>query len=249
MSYILNALKHSESLRTRSDVPHIDTQQEFVELHQQRMEGRHWKGLALLVAGALLASLAAWLLRSPPDEPVVPASVPMAPVAKEAPPSAPTAVIDEPAPPAEAAPGVSTLQGMAGVRIQVEDEETQAAPLALELPVRAGRVPAAVAAPAQRQVAPPVAVSPPADAVEPPADELGDAQHWKKLPSAIQKQLRDMAFNAHVYSANPSSRFIRVSGRTLHEGDALNAELRLQQITRDGLVFTYRNGRYWLRLN
>ncbi|MNG24445.1 hypothetical protein D3C84_1091680 [compost metagenome] len=58
-----------------------------------------------------------------------------------------------------------------------------------------------------------------------------------------------MAFTAHIYSADPAARFIRVSGRTLHEGDQLSADLHLQQITRDGIVFSYRGDKFWFGFN
>ncbi|WP_031302807.1 general secretion pathway protein GspB, partial [Pseudomonas sp. EGD-AK9] len=83
-----------------------------------------------------------------------------------------------------------------------------------------------------------------------PADpRLRDVAHWKGLPSGVQRQLRELGINAHVYSSDASARFIRAGGRTLREGDRLNAELRLQFITRDGIVLGYQERKYWMRLN
>ncbi|MNG39973.1 hypothetical protein D3C84_1283450 [compost metagenome] len=61
--------------------------------------------------------------------------------------------------------------------------------------------------------------------------------------------MRELGINAHVYSADSSARFIRAKSRSLHEGDRLTDELQLQQITRDGIIFSYQSGKYWMRLN
>jgi hypothetical protein len=124
----------------------------------------------------------------------------------------------------------------------------------LELPERAGRVAAQPAPPSALSAsfeAPRVPIPQRRELEEgaPQGADLGDVAHWKNLPSAVQRQLRELGINAHVYSTDSKLRFIRASGRSLREGDRLSAELRLQQITRDGMVFTYQDGKYWMRLN
>ena len=159
--------------------------------------------------------------------------------------------------PAAQVPGLQQLQDVAGLRVQLEEPSpplSEPAPVQLQLPERVGRVAA--------QPAPPPALTASIEAPRvpipqrreldesvPQGAELGDVAHWKNLPSAVQRQLRELGINAHVYSADSNLRFIRASGRSLREGDRLSAELRLQQITRDGMVFTYQDGKYWMRLN
>ncbi|MFZ3204831.1 MAG: hypothetical protein WA161_13260, partial [Pseudomonas sp.] len=61
MSYILNALKHSESQRNRGEIPHIDSQPEFGKVQSRKWTEHLWKWLALAALVALLLSLA-WML-------------------------------------------------------------------------------------------------------------------------------------------------------------------------------------------
>lgn len=250
MSYILNALKHSENQRNRGEIPHIDSQPEFVKAPANRWSERTWKWLALTLVLILLVGLV-WLRAGE-----APSTPEQAPAGAEAPAAAP-----EPAPPPaqQQAPGLPALENMAGVRIRLDDApavETQppvpgmreSPRIVLELPLSGGVTP---------RPAPPVAPAPAADAPlaapvvreTAPAETLSGVSHWKTLPSEAQQQLRELAFTAHVYSGDAAARFIRVSGRTLREGDRLNAELQLQQITRDGVVLGYRGDKFWFGFN
>ena len=272
MSYILNALKNSENQRNRGEIPHIDSQPEFVKALSGRFGERAWKWAALLAVTALLLSLG-WarfggdksVISEPlPAKPApaelavpapLPAKPPLAELAAPAPapqlPTVPTVVE-----PQERAPGLPALQDMAGVRIRLEEGAMPGVGAAstkpstvppsprvvLEMPVSAGVIP-------RETVPQPPLPGARATSETPPAEVLSGVSHWKTLPADIQKQLREMTFTAHIYSSNPSARFVRVSGRTLHEGEQLSTELQLQQITRDGIVFTYRGGRFWIGMN
>lgn len=262
MSYILNALKQSENQRSRGDIPHVDTQQEVVGSGYRPMAGRGlWRWWALLASAALLLLLA-WVvagkLDAPAEAPLL-ASEPPQPAVESPAPAA-----DSLTPPAEdlnalesppaLAPGLEHLQDASGLRVQLDDAEPARAPVVLELPVPAGRVAAPTpGAPSSLAVAPSRTPEIPqrrdADESTPDDPRLRDVTHWKGLPSAVQRQLRELGINAHVYSSDASARFIRAGGRTLREGDRLNAELRLQFITRDGIVLGYQDRKYWMRLN
>ena len=260
MSYILNALKNSESQRNRGEIPHIDSQPEFGKVQSRKWTDHLWKWLALAALVALLLSLT-WMLFD-----TAPSSVPEAPVAnapiaepatlQPAPQDATPLVLPEPA---AQAPGLPALQDMAGVRIRLDDAAApgaQAPPAAvpgvresprvvLDMPVSRG-----VVAPAPASVQPWSARPEPPEARETaPEEGLSGVNHWKTLPADMQKQMREMAFTAHIYSSDPAARFIRVSGRTLREGDQLGAQLKLQQIARDGIVFSYNGDKFWYGFN
>ena len=284
MSYILNALKNSENQRNRGEIPHIDSQPEFVRVLSGRFGERAWKWAALLAVTALLLSLG-WArfggdiseplpVKPPPAELAVPTPLPVKPPPAELavpaplPAKPPLAELAAPAPapqlptvspvvePQERAPGLPALQDMAGVRIRLEEGAMPGAGAAsakpstvppsprvvLEMPVSAGVIP-------RETVPQPPLPGARATSEAPPAEVLSGVSHWKTLPGDIQKQLREMAFTVHIYSPNPPARFIRVSGRTLHEGEQLSNEMKLQQITRDGIVFTYRGGKFWIGMN
>ena len=261
MSYILNALKQSENQRGRGDIPHIDTPQELASSYRPVVAQRLWRWWALLVSVALLMLLGwvvagkLWLAEDARPVPVEAAAAAAAPPPVEVPVEAAveTELLAAPAP-QDQVPGLQQLQDAAGLRVQLDDEPPvpARAPVQLQLPERAGRVAAAPAPALSAAREAPRAVIPQRrelDETPPQGADLGDVAHWKNLPSAVQQQLRELGINAHVYSTDNNLRFIRASGRSLREGDRLSAELRLQQITRDGMVFSYQDGKYWMRLN
>ncbi|MDP3813851.1 general secretion pathway protein GspB [Pseudomonas sp.] len=249
MSYILNALKQSESQRNLGDVPHIDTAQEPSSPYRPGRRSS-WRWAVLGVSLILLLGLGGlWLANRPaPPSAAAPLATPLAMPAE-----APLALPAE-SPSAEPqAPGLAQLQNMAGTRIQLDDQpppsaQPATAPITLELPVNSGRVaaPSVAAVERERPQAPPI---PSRRDAEPDQDIPSGVSHWKMLPAAAQTELRELGINAHVYSSDSSARFIRAKGRSLREGDRLSAALQLQQITRAGIIFSYQDGRYWMRLN
>jgi general secretion pathway protein B len=262
MSYILNALKHSESQRNRGEIPHIDSQPEFGKLQSRKWTDQLWKWLALAALLTLLLSLA-WMrfAAAPSVVPETPAA--SAPIAEPVtlqpvPQDATPLVLPEPS---AQAPGLPALQDMAGVRIRLDDAVAPSAQapstpipgvrespqVVLDMPVSRGIV---SPAPAPASVQPWSARPEPPEARETaPEEGLSGVNHWKTLPADMQKQMREMAFTAHIYSSDPAARFIRVSGRTLREGDLLSAQLKLQQIARDGIVFSYNGDKFWYGFN
>lgn len=233
----------------------------------------------LLLAALVLLGWQRWLAPAPSVQPMLPpmaerpapivepvagagtpAAPVAAPVASTQPPAAPVAPV-QPAPAAPVAdaqaPGLAALQQLAGVRVNV-DEPRSVPPAAtgaasagpppvvqkLELPVERPPVAASVA-----KAAPLVPSVPLRQAQESLAAEYGAVEHWKQLPAQIQQQLRDMPFNVHIFASDPKLRFVKTGGRTLREGDAINGELRMLHITRDGVIVGYKGGKYWMRLS
>lgn len=65
-----------------------------------------------------------------------------------------------------------------------------------------------------------------------------------ELPAPLQAQLPKLSIAAHAYSKTPAKRFVFINDRMLHEGDTLMPELRLEQITPDGMIFNYQGQRF-----
>ena len=260
MSYILNALKHSESQRNRGEIPHIDSQPEFGKVQSRKWTEHLWKWLALAALVALLLSLA-WMLFDTAPSSVQGTPAASAPIAEPAtlqptPRGSTPLALPEPL---EQAPGLPALQDMAGVRIRLDDAAAPSSAAAsapvpgvresprivLDMPVSRGVVTAPVQQPWSARPEPPVV----RETAPEEGEGLSGVNHWKTLPADMQKQMREMAFTAHIYSSDPAARFIRVSGRTLREGDLLSAQLKLQQIARDGIVFSYNGEKFWFGFN
>jgi len=65
--------------------------------------------------------------------------------------------------------------------------------------------------------------------------------HIMQLPSSIQEQLPEFHISAHVYFAKrPASRLASINGKILREGKKLIPGLKVEEITSDGVIFSYR---------
>lgn len=60
----------------------------------------------------------------------------------------------------------------------------------------------------------------------------------EKLPSGFQASIPPIKYLTHIYSTEPSMRFIKINGRELYEGDNIGA-LRVVEITPDLTVFNF----------
>jgi general secretion pathway protein B len=64
--------------------------------------------------------------------------------------------------------------------------------------------------------------------------------HIMQLPSSIQEKLPEFHISAHVYFAKkPASRLASINGKILREGHKLDSDLKVEEITSDGVIFSY----------
>ncbi len=61
-----------------------------------------------------------------------------------------------------------------------------------------------------------------------------------ELPAGIRSSMPSLSFSFHVYASDPARRTIIINGRRLREGQSLNKEIRLINITPEGVVVAYR---------
>ena len=67
-----------------------------------------------------------------------------------------------------------------------------------------------------------------------------------ELPSSIRQSLPSFSVSALLYSSSPASRMVRVNDQMMREGQDLAAGVRLEEITREGLVFSCRKFRFFV---
>jgi general secretion pathway protein B len=65
-----------------------------------------------------------------------------------------------------------------------------------------------------------------------------------ELPVPMQDQIPKMSISVHAYSARPADRLVGINGRLLREGDYPAPDLRLEQITPDGMILSYKGYRF-----
>jgi len=237
MSYILDALRKSDQLRRRSGAPTLLLGQ--VEAAAPKQPALVFYGvfaLVLLGAGIGIGWLRPWQQGPAPAASAGAATPPMAAAApaeragtapKPVPePHAQTPVAaPAPAPAVEVAP--TSAPKPAPARAGSKIEKPSAAPKASAgesnqagLPVRA---PALSGDKAAAGAAPPLAVV-----------------TLSELPLAIQQDLPPMAVSVHAYSGKPGDRLVGINNRLLHEGEDVAPGLKLEQITPDGMILSYK---------
>jgi general secretion pathway protein B len=62
--------------------------------------------------------------------------------------------------------------------------------------------------------------------------------YWE-LPDAIRAEVPEIKFSVLVYANEPADRFVLVNGQRLVEGDSYGQGLVVEEIRRDGVVFSY----------
>ncbi len=219
MSYILDAIKKADQQRRRGEVPTL-TSAAPTTAKRPLWALYGALGLGLLVLGVGIGWWSPWRTESPP---LARSQVRLA----EASPPRPAPTF-KPAPP----PTSATRQ------------EAPAAAIDFAQPPSPGRT---ASAPVRAErAASPSPVLPPkaggeAQTASPPEAKVGTRS---ELPMSIQQELPPLSIAMHVYSAQPRDRLVSVDNRLLREGDSVAADLKLEEILPDGMIFSYRGFRF-----
>jgi general secretion pathway protein B len=67
--------------------------------------------------------------------------------------------------------------------------------------------------------------------------------YWD-LPESVRSQVPEFKFSVLVFSKNPADRFVLINGQRLEEGDSPQAGIVVEEIRRDGVIFSYRLYRF-----
>jgi general secretion pathway protein B len=234
MSFILDALKKSESDRQRQSGPALFE----VKVTPPKPRFPYW-ALALAVLLVINIVVGGWVfLHRPPPEQAIPAAAipavspasPGAP-AQAAPAAAQAAPIATPTV-APAAPSPSSARSAAG---QPEPVLSDAAPK--DAPRNPDDYAPAVAPERQAQEQAETHVR---SGTESGLKSYADAA---SSPGAHMPALR---VDLHVYAARPEERFVLINMHRLHEGEALPEGVRVESITPEGVVVSYQGAKFIL---
>ena len=227
MSYILEALKKSDQQRQRGATPTLPTAQ--VPAAAPKQPVFLYYGLiaaVVLAAGIVIGWLRPWQAEQPAPAPEPIAAKSLISV---------SAAVPLPEPPAMARKTAQELPA------------PNSAPAVQPAPMVAAMKPD-MPAPARTEThsASPAA---PASMPEKPAGPADAAQEQRVIPMAelplqIQQEIPAMTIPLHAYSSKPRDRLVSINERMLREGESLTPGLRLEQITPDGLIFSYKGYRF-----
>jgi general secretion pathway protein B len=244
MSFILDALKKSESDRQRQSGPAL-----FEVRVAPRRPGLPAWALAIAALFAVNLGIVLWILLRKPATP--PASAParlLAAVPAAAAASTPAASVPLSVAPAPAAPAPSPAP-------------TGAAPPASSTPAAAAPAPPATggAPESQTPVTPAAYASTPGaanpDDYAPATDAVDSFGHVKRgtasgVPlyqqAATTTQLPQLRLDLHAYAARPADRWVIINMHKLHEGDSTPEGVRVESITPEGAVLSYQGTRFLL---
>lgn len=245
MSFILDALRKSDQQRQRSGAPTLMTAQ--IPLAQPKPFLWWWYAiLAAVLMGAGI--LIGWMHQLPSEPSESPASALPAGGGKPLE-ASPQKFTPAPLPALPASPGKPEQQ------LPVESKvATQVAPAPAvasspsnkpDKPVMAEPPPAAINpkaafVPAQEQHS----ANHPGDAAREPAAREPAVVALTDLPPALQQEIPKLAILAHSYSSKPRDRFVFINDRMWREAEYPWPGLKLEQITADGMVFSYKGYRF-----
>ena len=243
MSFILDALKKSETDRQRQASPALFE----VKVAAPRRRFPVWAvGLAVLLGVNMIAL--AWVLMRKPDASEQTAAATPPPAAQVAIAGNQPGMVTVPATvtipttvqiPANAAPsvtvgGASSDPGVVGA--------SHVPPLAEE-PLLEGSEPAVPPDYDARDYRPAITAE--------QAGAIARARRNGELPTrdevlADGSQIPELRLDLHVYDANPANRFVFINMRKLKEGESLPEGARVDQITPKGAEMSYRGKRFVL---
>lgn len=218
MSYILDALRKSETERRQGKVPDLGQQVQLIHRPKKKrgISAAVWISLALLVNAAVLA-VVFW-----PEQGVL--AIPAqqqnpATLTAEAPTEASRqAPAEAPEPMNQAA-----ADGRVAETGEMEEPESQVveAPQASEKPTI---------------IVPSVSVND-GNPVLPETESSGRVPHLVELPLSFQKSIPDLTFNSHLYSSDPHSSRVMINDNYLRPGDRFSG-LTVERITEDGVILS-----------
>ncbi len=253
MSFILDALKKLDHKRQRGSVPDLMTVHDPLPQEPKKRSTLLYLVLTALLLNAVL--LAVWMYpRQTENHTIVQASSSTQPLASE--PGHKTAGIKASSPAQQLSP-----DQVSGTEAVISEQESSPEPdsntaMPAPSPVRAEpqAEPVQVKSAGQETVPDKPSFVPgsiPSES-QPPAG-IGVESAEKRVPSqgelprSVQQELPAISITGHIYSNEPSSRIVNINGQILREGETVSAELKLEEITPNGVILNFRDYRFQIR--
>jgi general secretion pathway protein B len=225
MSYILDALRKSDQQRQRGAVPTLLTAQAATVAPKQPAYLFYGLIAAVLVsAGIAIGWLRPWQPESAPRQTAL-APLPASPeIARKPERQLP---VQKSTSAAQPSPARAAMKRDTPARAETDTPGTP--------PIAVTAVPKAAAT-----------LMPEPSGGTGPANAAQDqrAMTMAELPLSIQQEIPAMSVSIHAYSSQPQKRLVRINERMLHEGGYVAPGLGLEQITPDGMIFSYKGYRF-----
>ncbi|HKQ22979.1 MAG TPA: general secretion pathway protein GspB [Burkholderiales bacterium] len=256
MSYILDALRKSDQQRQRGAAPTLlAVQTAAIAPKQPALLTYGLLAVVLVGAGVVIGWLRPWQTQQAvPHTPVAVIVKPLESIPRV---QGPAPSVVAPRPPSPELQAAQTESAPSETAPQSKDT-TQPAETAA---AGSGKAPPAKAKPLARAKpemdGPPreTAATAPEKAAAPAPQRSADIAasdatsgppviSMAELPPQVREALPVMTISVHGYSDNPEGRLVGINYRILREGDSVVPGLELQQITPDGMIFSFKGFRF-----
>ncbi len=242
MSYILDALKKLEKERKRGMIPGLSEQDSVVHYSQRKVIWPYLFAISLLFgAGVLIA----WFVLTPAKDRVSPVSSktlkPINQNAAENTNSLPVVRPQvQPVPDAGRDSATSEMKKdkapEIGIKGKSDPNKTPAIP-AEHMQINSNE---------QREGSEPTRTEPKGETPpEPPVREK--LYKFSELPPTVRESLRKFfSITAYMYSSIPSERMVRINDHMMREGQEVDPGIRIEEITADGVILSYKKFRFFV---
>lgn len=244
MSYILDALRKSESDRQQGRVPDLAQSVQMVHKPRRRsMPVGGWVAIALVFNGLILAAIfwpGSGFLASSVDK-----QASASPVADETPKVSAKEAATQTVVPEESKPAAQSQQQAAAdtqdeaptvITPSTSREEPAATYAEEEYPEAVGASTASdeptLIVPSQPDASTPALPASSFDFADGPPVE-----HLVEKPIAFQRKIPDLHFSSHIYASDPAARRVMINGNYLRPGDSFSG-IRVEAITSDGVILS-----------
>lgn len=236
MSYILDALRRSDQQRQRGMTPTLHAAPAtVVGVKQPASLFYVLLAATLLVGGMAIGWLRPWQAPQAATQSSPIAARPLTPELGQTPsvaqPPLPikvsNQVVEKPSP--RAMPQVASISAPPALMDDKPQRERMAPPKAVVTPPQEKTKPMAEQA------------TTPASTDMPPDQSV---RSFAELPASIRQEIPKISISGHVYAAEAEGRLVGINDQLMREGDSPAPGLKLEEITSDGMVFSYKKYRF-----
>jgi len=227
MSYILDALRKSETERRQGKIPDLGQQVQLIhQPRKKRISPVVWIAVALVI-NALVLAVVFWPAKSEIQLGGLvssgnPSVVPQTDASSEN--TAPASSVP--------APREARSESELANKIPEPSVSVMVPEPAVEAPISER--------PTIIVPSPPVAREP---QPLPDTQPSGRVPHLVELPLSFQKSIPDLMFNSHIYGSEPSARRVMINNNYLRRGDTFSG-IKVEDITEDGVVLSKHGQRF-----
>lgn len=82
-----------------------------------------------------------------------------------------------------------------------------------------------------------------------PSQPGGKMLSIKELPADVKASLPELKMTVHSYNEQIQTRFVVINNGIYREGQSITVDLKVEQITQNGVIFNYQGHRFLLRIN